>query len=78
MHYGIRLQFAEEQEDARAVTYIQLMMYKVRQLGLEPALIPARITPGAKELSAPVVVDAVDLPTFGTEIRTHLGTNETR
>src|SRR5437870_4967618 len=75
MNDGIGAKVDKEHDNAFAIANIELMMYKGRKLCLKTPLIPARITAGTKELRAPVVVDTVDFPAFGTEIRTHFGTN---
>src|SRR5262245_50104178 len=66
MNNGIGAKLDKEHGNAFAIANIELMMYKGRKLCLKTPLIPARVTTGTKELRAPVVVDTVDLPAFGT------------
>src|SRR5262245_4654094 len=51
-------------------------MIEILVFGLEPALIPARVTSGSEEVCAHVVVDTVNFPTVFREVVDNLRANE--
>ena len=72
----VGLHLPDESQDAGAVADVELVVEEALALGLERALVPARVAAGAEERGAPVVVDAVDVPPASVEVPTDFGADE--
>ena len=63
-------------QDADSITDVEFVMGKPRILAAQALLIPARVTLGAEEVGAHVVVEAMDRPPEVVEMRNHLGADQ--
>ena len=76
VHNQIGRQILHKFPDSGTVTNIHLVVAKIWNGVLKPALIPARVTFRAKKCGALVVVQPLDLESVPRKIRTNLRTNQ--
>jgi hypothetical protein len=69
MYHGIRTELRDTLQNAVAISDVEFMVFERWTTSLKSALVPPRIALRSEEVGSHVVVDAVNFPPQGMEMR---------